>query len=223
MTADPGIPFDNITDSHKGYYIAKNGKAYSSIDIANQLSTAVGYICYTGSVDKYFTKFIAIALTNAHTYAKWYDAFSVVNTFASSNAVTVGTTTYNTNALGNYWDLVSNDTTNPSNSKGGSLIKGWRLPFVTDWRYIFEGLGNGTPSATSPVGVDEQTAYGDGSTLRSAINTACGNTELQTYRFWSSSQLASDSRDAWYYHFNISNFRTESKAGQLSVRAVFAY
>ena len=227
VTSDPGVAFDNVTSSHKGYYIAQNGKAYSTLALANEHSTAVGYICYVGSVDKYFTKFIAIALTDAHTtYTTWSDALSKVNTYASSHSITVGSTTYNTNAAGTsiYYDVVTNSTSTNSQTRSGSVVKGWRLPSVTDWRYIFHGLGNGSPSATSPVGVGAGTTYGSGSTLRSAINTACGNTALQSYYYWSSSEYASGSSYAWLYNFSSSHFYNFNKTyNSFYVRAVFAY
>ena len=226
VTSDPGVAFDNVTSSHKGYYIARNGKAYSSLALANQHSTAVGYICYAGSVDKYFTKFIAIALTDAHTtYTTWSDALSKVNTYANSNSITVGSTTYNTNAAGTstYYDVVTNSTSTNSQTRSSSVVKGWRLPSVTDWRYIFQGVGNGTPSATSPVGVGSGTTYGNGSTLLSAINTACGNTALQSGHYWSSSENASNSSNAWNYNFNNSYFNNNNKTNNNYVRAVFAF
>lgn len=223
---DPGIAFNNVTTSHKGYYIARNGKAYSTMALANQFSTAVGYICYAGTVTNYFDKFIAIALTDAHTtYTTWSDALSKVNTFASNNSITVGSTPYNTNAPGtsSAYDAVASSTSTSSKTRSSSVVKGWRLPSVTDWRYIFHGLGNGTPSATSPAGVSDGGSYGTGSTLRSAINTACGNTALQSSDYWSSSELSSNTDGAWYYNFYGSYFYYNSKTGSNYVRAVFAY
>ena len=223
---DPGIAFDNVTSSHKGYYIAKNGKAYSTKALANSFSTAVGYICYTGAVDKYFTKFIAIALEDAHTTTtSWSDALSKVNTYASSHAITVGSTTYNSNAAGTSaaYDAVASNTSTASNSRTGAVVKGWRLPSVTDWRYIFQGINNGTPSATIPVGVSTGTAYSTGSTLRSAINTACGNTALQSYIYWSSSERSDNTLFAWAYYFSNSCFGLNGKANSNYVRAAFAF
>ncbi len=227
---DPGVAFDNVTSSHKGYYIAKNGKAYSTMDLANQYSTAVGYICYAGSVDKYFSKFIAIALNDAHTtYTTYSDAQSKVGTYASNNAVTVGSTTYNTNSGSSgssCYDVVTNSTSTASNTRTGSAVKGWRIPTVTDWRYIFHGLGNGTPSATSPVGVGAgNTYYLNGGTLRFAINSACGYT-LQSDFYWSSSEFSGGTDDAWRYNFYAiygSGFDASGKTDVYNVRAVFAY
>ena len=227
VSSDPGIAFDNVTSSHKGYYIAKNGKAYSTLSLANQYSTGVGYICYAGSVDKYFTKFIAIALTDAHTtYTTYSDAQSKVGTYASNNAVTVGSTTYNTNSGSsgsNCYDVVTNSTSTASNTRTGSAVKGWRIPTVTDWRYIFAGISG--PSATSPVGVGAGSSYtyGNGSTLRSSINTACGNSALQSSSYWSSSELSGDTNSAWGYRFGYSYFSAYDKTNSNFVRAVFAY
>jgi hypothetical protein len=225
VTSDPGIAFDNVTSSHKGYYIATNGKAYQTLALANTHSTAVGYICYAGSVNKYFSKFIAIALEDAHTtYTTYSDAQSKVGTYASNHPVTYGGMTYNTNSGStgsNCYDVVTNSTTTASNTRTGSAVKGWRIPTVTDWRYIFQGLGG--PSATNPVGVGAGTGYGTGSTLRSVINTACGNNQLQSGKYWSSSELSGDTSIAWDYDFNNSYFFNFYKTNSNYVRAVFAY
>lgn len=226
---DPGVAFDNVTSSHKFYYIAKNGKAYSTMALANQYSTAVGCICYAGSVDKYFSKFIAIALNDALTTSTTYsDAQSEVGTYASNNAVTVGSITYNTNSGSSgssCYDVVTNSTSTASNTRSGSAAKGWRIPTVTDWRYIFHGLGSGTPSATSPVGVGAESSYGNGNKLRYSINSVCGNTALRSSAYWSSSESSSSSDEAWRYNFGAYCFTVSDKALSFNtyVRAVFAY
>ena len=194
--------------------------------LANQYSTAVGYICYTGAVSKYFDKFIAIALHNAHTTTTtWSDALSKVNTYASTNAITVGSTTYNSNALGttSACDQVANNSGTSSKTRSGNLVKGWRLPSVTDWRYILEGFGG--PSASSPAGVGAGNTqpYGNGETLQNAINSACGNTELKNNdEYWMSSELSSNTTSAWYYGF-AGWFGAPEKSYNINVRAVFAY
>ena len=221
IPTDPGVDFADVTSTHKGWYIAKNGKAYQTMALVNQYSTAVGYICYTGAVEKYFNKFVAIALHDAHTSTTtWSDAQTYVNTYASNHPVTVGSTTYNTmNMQSTGHDGFANGSN--SQARTGELKQGWRLPSVTDWRYIFQGLGG--PSATSPAGVSAGSSnpYGTGSTLLSAINTACGNTELQSSCYWSSS--GNNSAYAWVYNFYSSYFDGSNMTDNRYVRAVFAY
>ena len=68
-------------------------------------------------------------------------------------------TTYNTNSFDKYnggvyqtLDWVANSTTTASNTYDGAALKGWLIPTVTDWRYVFYGLC-GLPSPTDPAGV----------------------------------------------------------------------
>lgn len=83
---------------------------------------------------------------------------------------------------------------------------------------------NATPE--EPLGVLEPIEYrngSDGSTLRSAINTACGNTALQPYNYWSSSKYSGFSDMVWSYDFNEGKFVYGNESTNAYVRAVFAY
>ena len=200
-------------------------------------------IAYVGKVDKYFDRFLALALEDADANThKWADALSTVNTFAAAHAITIGGTTYNTSTTGStYYDQVDNNK-DMSSATATAAQQGWRLPSVTDLRYIFDGLGrikagliltasdavttysnNATPE--EPLGVSQEIKYrngSDGSTLLSAINAACGNTALQLNYYWSSSNYFSDL--AWAYYFNNGQFVYANKTtGDAYVRAVFAY
>lgn len=215
----------SATASDIGKIICSNGHIHTNVSDVACGGTASAMIAYVGSVPGYFDNFLAIALTDAHTtYTTYSDAQSKVDTYASNHAVTVGSTTYNTNSgsSGNScYDVVTYSTSTASNTRTGSAVKGWRIPTVTDWRYIFAGIGG--PSATSPVGVGAGTAYGNGGSLRSSINTACGNSALQSSGYWSSSELSDNTDNAWAYYFGSSYFIYNSKANDYYVRAVFAY
>ncbi|WP_177172058.1 fimbrillin family protein [Prevotella sp. khp7] len=223
---DPGVAFDNVTSSHLKWYITKNGKAYSTSGLANdRAGGAVGFICYTGAVSNYFSKFFALALHDAYADRRsWADANTAVNTFAASNIVTVGSTQYKTNAVGStYYDRVANGTGTNSKTRTSAALKGWRIPSVTDWRYIFQGLGG--PSATSPVGVGSGNTYpyGNKDELYAAINKACLNSELHQDDYWSSSELTTNSGIAWYYLFHGGYFYNYNKTYTRYVRAGFAW
>ena len=225
-TADTGVAFSNVTSAHVGYFIAQDGKAYrTKAGAAAHGTTAVGVICYAGSVNKYFTKFVAIALEDADaSEVNWTTTQTRVNTYASSHPVTVGSTTYNTmNMQSTGHDGFANGTSNSSQARTGELKQGWRVPSVTDWRYIFQGLGG--PSATSPVGVASSGTYGSGSTLQGYINAACGNSALTDGQYWTSSVLSTDTNYAWGYSFTEgeSMFFYSNKTYSRHIRAVFAY
>ena len=204
----------------------------------------VAVIAYVGKVDKYFDRFLALALedTDANIH-EWADALSTVNTFAAAHPITIGGTPYNTSTTGDtYYDKVA-ENVNTSSATAATQQTGWRLPSVTDWRYILDGLGrikggltliasksgttyssNATPE--EPLGVLDLIEYrngSDGSTLLSAINTACGNTELKNFSYWISSEYSDISAKAWYYYFTDGIFAYNNKTLITHVRAVFAY
>ena len=126
---------------------------------------------------------------------------------------------FNTNAIGNdSYDQVPQGTSKPSNTRVDPVVKGWRMPSVTDLRYVFQGLGG--PSATSPVGVQDTRNYGTGSTLLNAINTACGNSNMQSSWYYLSSR--GSSYELWNYRFDKGQF-WDYPANGFYTRAVFAY
>lgn len=202
-------------------------------------------IAYIGSVDKYFNHFLAIAQDNASltvnetetTELSWSQAQTAVNTYASNHAISLGGTTFSSNATGGaFYDVVTNNY-GVSSATAETLKQGWRIPSVTDWRYIFEGLchikggltlndGTNPVTPTSPSGIFENRAYRageNGSSLINAINNACGNTALQDYIHWSSSKKANYENTVWDYSFSSGVFWSSGETSENRVRAVFAY
>ena len=212
----------SLTTNEIGWRLGNDGVAYSPTGALPAGVTAEAVIAYVGSVAHYFDKFIAIALEDVYNSGtSWADAKAYLETFAANHPITVGGMIYNTNAGGDtYYDLVTTGTENPSNTRTGDVIKGWRVPSVTDWRYIFQGLCSG-PSATSPVGIASYGNYGNGSTLRNAINTACGNTNLQNAWYHANSN-GTTYGGLWNYDFNEGKFK-DYVANGFRTRAVFAY
>lgn len=101
-----------------------------------------------------------------------------------------------------------------SNTRTLSVYQGWRIPSVTDFRYIFQDLKTNRTTgdyvidqnhitATTPVGIADQDAhyystqsifkYGTSGDLLlfNYINNLCGNTNLIGTYYWISSQVKS--------------------------------
>ena len=213
----------SLTTNEIGWRLGNDGVAYSPTGKLPTGVTAEAIIAYVGNVPNYFSHFIAIALEDVDTsLPHWSTALTNVNTYAGNHAITIGSTKYDTSTTSStYYDQVTPGTST-SSATATSQQTGWRLPSVTDWRYIFQGLCSG-PSATSPVGVADGGAYGTGSTLRSAINTVCGNTSLAALGYWSSSAHNSIDGYVWLYNFETGKFVYGDGTGGSRVRAVFAY
>ena len=213
----------SLTTNEIGWRLGNDGVAYSPTGALPAGVTAEAIIAHVGAVTNYCDKFIAIALDDIDTsFPYWSTALTKVNTYAGNHPITIGGTKYNTNTTGStYYDQVTPGTST-SSATATSQQTGWRLPSVTDWRYIFQGLCSG-PSATSPVGVADGGAYGTGSTLQSAINTACGNTAIGAFGYWSSSAHNSINGYVWIYKFDVGQFVYGDGTGGSRVRAVFAY
>ena len=192
-------------------------------------------IAYVGRVENYFNHYLALALSESQVgyVQEWKNGIKYVNLYAASNAITIGETTYNSSTTGpgpneyNCYDIVeSNDGTTSATATASRT--GWRLPTVTDWRYVFQGLcgGAGEFTPTNPAGVSRNMQYGNGKTLRDAINTACGNSALSDGYYWCSSEYTMYSNDGvWRYSFYYSSWDTTNKinGGYAFARAVFAY
>ena len=240
----------SVSSDDIGSVIGANGNIYLNAAAATT-TTAEAVIAYVGKVPNYFDNFLAIALTDVDgSKHKWADALTKAGTYAAAHAITIGGTTYDTSTTGNtYYDIVAS---NQSTTSATATAKqtGWRLPSVTDWRYIFDGIGrikngvtltakskdgnttyssNATP--TDPLGVEngmyyykDNDAVGN-STLLAKINEACGNTALQSDDFYWSSSWYSDLYGgyAWDYLFLNGQFWNNHKSNIYYVRVVFAY
>lgn len=212
--ADPGIPAADVTSTNisLGWYLAKNGKVYENKSDADDIGTgAVAAIAYIGTLDKYFDKFLAIALEDAAaSYAYWSTQLTAVNTWAGTHAVTIGSTTYNTGTTGSsYYDKVSSSFTTVTAANGtqpSSLKQGWRMPSMTDINAAVTGLGGGNYA-----------------TLRDWFSSN-GGTNMQSNYYWSSSEYSSSSDGAWARYFDNGYWYSNNKTGLNGyVRAVFAY
>ena len=182
-----------------GDVVLSNGKFAKEYTTGPNGAKAV--IAYVGKVDKYFDRFIAIALTDIYGSKNWNAALTAVNTYASQNPIVIDGTTYNENTINSYYDIVTGNIS--YETRENDAVKGWRLPSVTDWHYVFEGLTSDPRN----------------------INDYCSNEDIDIDEeiYWTSTQKDND--NAWTYNFFVysNNFKTYKKTSYEFVRAVFAY
>ncbi|MCR5071494.1 MAG: fimbrillin family protein [Bacteroidales bacterium] len=232
-----------------GQVLAADGNIYADAAQATAAgTTAQAVIAYVGSVPNYFDKFLAIALEDTDGEMSSYPAATeTVYHYAESHAITIDGTTYDSSTTSSFYDQVSDNVNVSSATRTSDVIKGWRLPSVTDWRYVFDGLGqqkagltltakrhdgssiyssNATP--TDPLGVENSMCYykdDDAEALRAAINDACGNTAWQSSLYWSYSSMSGDTNKSWFYSTEYAGFMCLRNYARFAVhaRAVFAY
>lgn len=207
-----------------GDVVGANGKFYTDKNAAmadDNKTEAI--IAYVGGVENYFSRFLAIAQDDVDAqYHKWSQAPAAVGTFAANHPITLGKE-FNTNAGGDSsYDQVANNPNTASNTHTGAAPKGWRLPSVTDWRYIFQGMCKDAPSATNPVGIGNSAYYGYAKDLAEAINHS-SEWDVEDDFYWTSSEYGNEAASAWCYEFNHSGMSKMSKSTGGFVRAVFAY
>ena len=220
----------------KGGYICSHSKYYASYPSCGD---PIARIVKTGKVEGYFEKFLAIALEDVGTTTyTWANGLTAVNTWAAAHSITIDGTTYgevNENIRETYYDQVASDASASSNTRTSGVVQGWRMPSVTDWKYVLEGCGGKTYVDN---GVNNQTEYSTGTASgssngshRALLNVFCGQAwdattapaAIQSDLYWSSSEYSSNSSRAWYYSFYNSKWSWNGKTGDARVRAVFAY
>lgn len=211
--------------------------------------TPIAVVAYVGAVSNYCEKFIAIALEDVPTggVTNMTEAQTAASNWVSNHGITISSTPCNTlydhnydvvtdNAYANVETTFANDENwAASASRTEALVKGWRIPSVTDFRYIFQGL-SGT-SATDPKGIVDQachypnnapqagsTTYANGETLTNAINNACGNSNLHRQYYWTSSALTGETTTkGWRFSFSRGEWEYNTTTEMSLIRPVLAY
>ncbi|MBR4757968.1 MAG: hypothetical protein IK084_04080 [Bacteroidaceae bacterium] len=248
------FPLSQITHEDTqftGWYI---GSTISDGDTENCAYNSGGsgvnaVIAYVGKVPGYFNKFLAISThdskkdgTEGRENTTWrlYASTSnigAIGAYAANHPIKIGSTTYNTAAFANYnntlfytYDQVANSKETTSKTFTGDARIGWRMPTITDWRYIFYGLC-GSPSPTDPAGIEQDISWGT-SDLIAILNASPGyNLELQSgasYYCTSSGVSGVNGGNVWYMSF-LSNGGTpkasyyDDNATLCYLRPVFAY
>lgn len=230
-----------------GSILGANGYIYlNAAAAAADGTTAQAAIVYAGGVNPYFNKFLAVGQTDlrvgTETSFSLTQALSAMPAYADAHKILLAGDYYDHNKLGydtssDYYDTVAdNSSTTSATANYWTPYKGWRIPSVTDWRYLIQGLLG--RSATDPVGVSYNFGYYDGNKLKDAINEACGNDDFNfnhspTYSYWTSSYYGEDmiegeltgkklfwSLDSYefYYAIDVADYH-----GYKSVRPVFAW
>jgi hypothetical protein len=239
------FPLSQITHEDtqfKGWYIG-SGDNESAYQLGGSGVNAV--IAYVGKVPGYFDNFLAIRMHDSmndgteasYSFTTTWSAYANLNSvgkYAANQPITIGSTTYNTNTFDNYnngdhqpYDWVDNSTTTASNTYSGATLKGWRMPTITDWRYIFYGLC-GTPSPTDPAGVGDNVRLCDSNPL-DILNASPGyNLRLYGGNFYctSSGIQTGDGKRFWY--ISLSEYGpyfhyTTDYSASCHLRPVFAY
>ena len=219
-----------------GHYLNKDGSITSTMQTSGD-DESYAVIAHVGAISSYCDNFLAIALHDccyqdswSHYGVEFSAAATNVGTYAAAHPITLNGTTYNTNALGpDCYDVVVNSDSSPSKTRTGNVVKGWRIPSITDWRYIVYGLCNsGNPTTPSWVMDDRHDeAYGKGDAeIVPGINNACGNTEFNFYSYHTSSELNGNTSKSWQYGVgNNCAFTVKDKSVYYPahVRAIFAY
>ena len=216
----------------KGWYVTEYGTVTKEYDDTHNPSSCYAVVAYVGKVDHYFNNFIALGLndakkdgTDGSETMTWSDALTAVYNYDTNHHIYQISSTSMSSA---YDAVYEGAPLNPLSSKTRTeeAVRGWRLPSVTDWRYIFQGVGG--ISATNPEYVTTETVYYDFITvnLSSLINSYCPNGNLKDDNsYWTSSELASNTSSAWVFYFGSQSpgFGTTGKNVSHYVRPVFAY
>lgn len=216
--------------------------------------TPIAVVSSVGAVTGYWDYFLALAINDVPTSGTvtlggGHDA---VNSWVASHIVKINGQTYNSFNNAAYDQVAPNtdasqaSSWSPSKTASATVPAKWRVPSVTDWRYIIQSFDggrdatdpkgvmdyNGTypgesyPGYTSPVG-----ATGAVADLFSKINTACGNSDLQSIVYWTSSQYEytpttepyTPVMKTWRWDFAYGYFVWNSGDDTARIRLVLAY
>ena len=237
------FPLKDITSEDTqftGWYIGTSGIDGDDENYAYKLysSSVKGVIAYVGKVPGYFDNFLAMAMHDCDKNGNdgaWLDGWSAyahyISSYASNHPLVIGSTTYTASFINednnNYftYDEVASNTESASNTSN-STRKGWRMPTVTDWRYIFYGLC-GSPSPTDPAGIADKGALGSSNPLTTLNADYQGyHANLQEDKYYCTSSGVPGENNVWYIRFLTSAPQTTkyNKTGYNGcLRPVFAY
>ena len=188
ITVKDEIFFNDVTTDHYGWYVNTDGTVTKTKNERGKSSVArISYVrkpSDPSALNSYFSKFIAIALEDiSESAGSWTRMVVDANTWASS---TSKRTVYD----GTTYSGCSNGTSSYDNSYyftggtnwivyTGNIKRGWRVPTITDWNYLLDGICDmtvtyGTTAATFNV------KYVTPSTILSAINVFCQGSDGTT-------------------------------------------
>lgn len=213
-----------------GWYLAKplagEAFAYDPNKISFPGANDYGIIAYVGKVPGYFDNFLAMAMhdikeddSERSKFMSWSEALTAIGSYATAHPIVIGSTTYNT-ASNTAYDEVADNTASASNTSN-STRKGWRIPSVTDWRYIFYGLC-GEPCPTNPAGITEGVDYGS-SALVTKLNVE-QKADLSGKGWYCTSSAVSGANDyRWMIMLSYIPKFEKTSMTYSCLRPVFAY
>jgi len=230
------FPLSEITHEDTqftGWYIG-SGDNESAFQLGGSGLNAV--IAYVGKVPGYFDNFLAISMhdckpdgTEGREATKiWtnYTTNNSVGKYAASHPIKIGDNTYNTASNVTYDEVANNNMT--ASNTNSTTLKGWRMPTITDWRYILYGLC-GSPSPTEPAGVANNDYLGTSNPL-TILNASPGyglDLSNDGSFYCTSSGVSGQTGYVWYLRFNTSKaplVETGNNYGShCYLRPVFAY
>ena len=241
------FPLSEITHEDTqftGWYIG-SGDNESAYQLGGSVNAVIAYV---GKVPGYFDNFLAISMHDCKTdgtegreaYKNWrnYTTVNSVGKYAASHPIKIGDNTYNTASYVPYvensnpivpitYDEVADNNMTASNTNSTTL-KGWRMPTITDWRYILYGLC-GSPSPTDPAGVANKDNLGTTNPLDILNDSPGYDLKLSNdgYFYCTSSGVSGQTNKVWYLSFNTSKaplVETGNDGGSYCyLRPVFAY
>ena len=232
MSSCSSLQLSQITPYDKnlvGWYLAKpqagEAFAYDPTGISFPSAKHYGFIAYVGKVPGYFDNFLAMAMhdskkvgSEGSEFMSWSEALTAIGSFATAHPIVIGSTTYNT-ASNTAYDEVDDNTASASNTSN-STRKGWRIPSVTDWRYIFYGLC-GEPSPTNPAGITQGVDYSSSNLVKKLNDEQ--NADLSGMGWYCTSSAFSGENDRWMIHLvDVPKFEKMSIT-YCCLRPVFAY
>ena len=232
MSSCSSLLLSQITPYDKnlvGWYLAKplagEAFAYDPTEISFPSDKDYGIIAYVGKVPGYFDNFLAMAMhdinkdgSEGREFMSWSEALTAIGSYATAHPIVIGSTTYKT-ASNTAYDEVDDNTASASNTSN-STRKGWRIPSVTDWRYIFYGLCD-EPSPTNPAGITQGVDYSSSNLVKKLNDEQ--NADLSGRGWYCTSSAFSGANDSWMIQLvDVPKFERMSIT-VCCLRPVFAY
>lgn len=254
----------NDTEYSKTYANSKlkAGKFYAQQINIGQDYIPVAVIAYVGNVTNYWDKFLALGLSDVTTNpieatsSVSSETTAAITAWMTNNNMTIDGNPYNSLYAVHYDEVPESpqvgrvgDEYNhyakefeSSQTRSTTGVTGWRVPSVTDFRYIIQSVTGNRVSATNPIGVMDfngiyqldsdshvltQSGYGVGENIAGGINSLCHNSKFDTHYYWTSSELDVNHDKGWRFNSNNNYFiwsqATSGASDMAKVRPVFAY
>ena len=229
---DPGVSLASAT---VGMVIGANGKAYTTIALANKYSTAAAIIAYKGNgeANSSYNTGLAISLADVSVTKKWKSSADGTCTAQNSSIATIRS---DLQGLTHTATLCSSEHTSHGHDAATAAdgytstmatptgCSKWFLPTIGQWNLIVKamcgGSANLTTSNNSSYKAAEfnkkiRVAYGE------SESTACAGDVQDSGGYWSSVEYSTS--NAWGMFFGSGRAYYNSKTNRNYVRPVLAF